>query len=179
MIRNQVKRFAFVIIVAVLISSLIGAAASPATAAETKRILVVPYYFNSPSEIDVSMKTLTKTFFAPSGSDSAAYGISTMTKGQFKITGNVSRPVQIPGDSTTCEYNSWKEDLQKVIPTGYDYYYFYSPLSYGPCTFSGITLADGKNVFFNYNGPTVIAHEFGHLIGLGHASSLICSPHGT
>jgi len=100
--------------------------------------------------------------------------------GKVNMLEKVYNWVTIPSENYPCDYNKWAKEAIAILESegedvgGYLYKIFFFP-HVSSCPHIGA--AEGY-AYHNHKflSSGTVAHEFGHLLSLGHASSICCYP---
>lgn len=115
--------------------------------------------------------------------DSMAAYYQEQSFGQTTVTGDVLGWYTIPAGSTTCDPDGWARAAKSAAQEGrdlaaYDHFMYAFPATV--CSWSGLAYLPGTAAWINgVLQLRTIAHEFGHNLGIHHASSLSCFESGS
>lgn len=119
--------------------------------------------------------------------DEESYGQISLT-GKLSANGDVFGPFSLSGSPAGCPYQAWNDEADEAAEdagvdlTGYQHIVYIFPLK-SACEWAGIADLNGSQIdingnFFDETAKKVIAHEFGHNLGLLHAGSWTCTSGG-
>lgn len=157
-------------------------AARPRSAAGEHAVAVIPMTFGS-ADPGFTVAALESTVF--SGADSVDAYYRESTYGRLTLTGRVFPIVSISTSTSACNFGDYAsaaitalrnsgESITGDGTDGFDHYMFVFP-RVAACSWAGLAQVPGRLMWINgYVSRSVMAHEFGHNIGLGHANALHC-----
>jgi hypothetical protein len=162
---------------------------SGTTAAATATVSILPNTFGAQKTlvILVNFQDLATQPYSPS----SAYDVTFTTVSNFYrnnsfqqtwLTGDVAGWYTIPVSSTTCSTSSIQTYAQSAaqnagyVLSNYNHFIYAFP-QLSACSFAGTSSLGGNPSYSWINGSyylQVVAHEFGHQLGLYHSHSLSC-----
>ena len=147
-----------------------------AGAARALRLAVALVNFEDAAADPFSVDSVATTMFAPTESLASLYAEQSF--GLTQISGDVFGWLTVEKGTSSCDFSGWADSAAAAI--GVEELSAYTNLlivfpETPACEWSGLAYVGGTTAWIN-GEPSVraTAHELGHNLGLGHASSLAC-----
>ncbi len=154
-------------------------AAPVALAGAAPKLAAVLINFSSDTRVPFSADTVGQALFGGGGSVASYY--LEQSFGQTRVTGTVFGWYTIAASPATCDYATWAAQARAAAGSAlnpYDHVMYIFPTE-GSCAWAGLGDLPGPEAWINgYLQLRVMAHEFGHNLGVHHANSLSCSSGG-
>jgi M6 family metalloprotease-like protein len=156
---------------------------STTTISGTKKMAVLLVNFTDSPAWPMTHDQIDDAYFGPTQSVSGAYKME--SNNALTLTGTTSQVINVPDAlASGCNEDQWSDDAdtgaaaQGINLASYDYVSYVYNLNTNPCGgYSGMGQVTGKYTWIYGAGQalkSVVAHEWGHNLGLGHAQSLEC-----
>lgn len=167
----------------------IGAGNAPLAAEATpSKVAVLLFRLPGDPAVPWSPEETRSKIFTASNSVNAfyneeSYGQISLT-GKLRPDGDVFGWFSLSGTTVGCPYTDWEGEADQraadagIDLSGYRHIVYVFPFK-SSCAWGGIAEVNGSRANINGNtGPSTIAHELGHNLGLGHAGSWTCTSGG-
>lgn len=161
--------------------------ARPTATTGVRNVAVIPVQFGA-TPLPFTEAELDALHFG--SVDSVDTHLQESTYGRTWLSGHVTSPVSITASTATCDYNDYATKANAALATredavrgdgadGFHHYVYFFP-NVAACGWAGLAQVPGRRVWINgYMSRSVISHELGHNLGLGHANVLQCEDGGT
>jgi hypothetical protein len=169
------------LLAAVLLLSVVGTssgAAPPTSATIVKRVAVLLANFADDASEPWTLDAVATSVF---GDDSPAAYWAEVSNGLISITGDVYGYYTLGAAGSTCDYGAWMSSARSAAASAGVSLQGYTNVMLiftrrASCHWTGVANLNGPGSWINGTlTPAVTSHEFGHNLGVNHASSIRCS----